>query len=231
MTKAICFDLLTGLLDSWTLWNDVAGDPETGVRWRTAYLKHTYQTGAYRPYETLVAEAAVLAGLSGDYAARLAERYEELRPWPEAPDVLRALRDKGFLLAVVTNCSERLGKTAVRCVNVPFDVVVTAERARFYKPHPRPYLLALEELGIAPAESLFVAGSAYDLVGTANAGIPAYWHNRADLPLPPNAGKPIGRGRDLHALGSFVQPRIGIFGQNARVKSIDHEFLLQDEHR
>ena len=204
MTKAICFDLLTGLLDSWTLWNAVAGNPEIGVAWRAAYLKHTYQTKAYRPYETLVAEAAVLVGLSADCAQRLAERYEELRPWPEAADVLRALRGKGLSLAVVTNCSERLGSIAARCVGVPFDVVVTAERAGFYKPHPRPYYTALEELGVTPAESFFVAGSAYDLAGTTKIGIPAYWHNRARLPLPPDIVEPLGQGPNLLGLPFFL---------------------------
>ena len=51
----VLFDLLTALLDSWTLWNIVAGSPEDGRKWRAAYLRRTYETGAYRPYETLVA--------------------------------------------------------------------------------------------------------------------------------------------------------------------------------
>ncbi|MEI9987752.1 MAG: hypothetical protein WDN69_34270 [Aliidongia sp.] len=66
---AVLFDLLTALLDSWTLWNEVAGGAEAGQRWRTAYLRQTYATGAYRPYETLVAEAAEAVGLD----RRLAE--------------------------------------------------------------------------------------------------------------------------------------------------------------
>ena len=56
--EAILFDLLTALLDSWTLWNRVAGDPARGRRWRAAYLELTYGCGAYRPYESLVADAA-----------------------------------------------------------------------------------------------------------------------------------------------------------------------------
>ena len=69
----VLFDLLTALLDSWTLWNIVAASPEDGRKWRAAYLRRTYETGAYRPYETLVAEAAVEVGLSPARAAQLAE--------------------------------------------------------------------------------------------------------------------------------------------------------------
>jgi len=39
--SAVMFDLLTALLDSWSLWNEVAGSEEVGVAWRTRYLKLT----------------------------------------------------------------------------------------------------------------------------------------------------------------------------------------------
>jgi FMN phosphatase YigB (HAD superfamily) len=66
--------------------------------------------------------------------------------------------------------------------------MVTAERAGFYKPDPRPYRLALEELGVEAAEALFVAGSSYDLFGTAAIGLDTFWHNR--IGLPPLEGAP-----------------------------------------
>jgi len=55
---AVVFDLLTALIDSWTLWNAVAGSADDGMKWRRRYLEITYGCGAYRPYETLVREAA-----------------------------------------------------------------------------------------------------------------------------------------------------------------------------
>jgi hypothetical protein len=64
---AVVFDLLTALLDSWTLWNEVAGSAENGLRWRKRYLEITYGCGAYRPYETLVREAAEAAGLGAGW--------------------------------------------------------------------------------------------------------------------------------------------------------------------
>ena len=48
--RAVIFDLLTALLDSWTLWNAVAGNEATGLRWRREYLRLTYGAGRYRPY-------------------------------------------------------------------------------------------------------------------------------------------------------------------------------------
>src|SRR5258708_29574936 len=174
----VLFDLLTALLDSWTLWNNVTGSPEPGREWRAAYLRRTYETGAYRPYEVLVAEAAAEVGLSPTLASQLAARYGELEPWPEVREVLGALRRDGVALGVVTNCSEELGAKAVACTGVEFDVVVTAERAGYYKPDPRPYQMALDELKVAVSRCLFVAGSAPDLFGTRKMGLLPHCHAR-----------------------------------------------------
>jgi hypothetical protein len=65
---AVLFDLLTALLDSWSLWNTVAGDADSGHRWRMAYLRITYAAGHYRPYEQLVGDAAQAVGLPGSLA-------------------------------------------------------------------------------------------------------------------------------------------------------------------
>src|SRR5262245_16453003 len=90
---AVAFDLLTALLDSWTLWNSVAGSAEAGMRWRRRYLEITYGCGAYRPYEMLVREAAADVGLPTSCAESLERRWSELMPWPEAPDVLLKLAE------------------------------------------------------------------------------------------------------------------------------------------
>lgn len=203
--KAVLFDLLTGLIDSWTLWDSVAGSEADGRRWRAAYLRGTYGEGRYRPYEALVREAAVEVGLPASLSERLAAHYGELMPWPEVPEVLGALCGV-VRLAVVTNCSEALGRVAAARTGIDFDVVVTAERAGFYKPHPRPYQLALEELGVAPQEALFVAGSAYDLFGAAAVGLPVYWHDRIGMTMPPDAPPPLRREASLRPLLPLFGP-------------------------
>ena len=171
---AVLFDLLTALLDSWTLWNKVAGSDEAGLRWRAEYLRNTYATGRYRPYEDLVGEAARNVGLPFERAAELGARYAELDPWPEVRDVLQTLHEAGVALGVVTNCSEQLGRIAADRIGVPFTVFVTAERAGYYKPQPQPYQLALDELPVPANRCLFVAGSGYDLFGTARVHLPTW---------------------------------------------------------
>ncbi len=183
---AILFDLLTALIDSWALWNRVAGSEEAGRRWRAEYLRLTYGCGTYLPYESLVAEAARASGLSNEHAARLCLEWETLQPWDDAVALLGALAPH-YRLGVVTNCSEVLGRRAAALMQVPFECIVTAERAGFYKPDPAPYLLALRDLGLPAERVLFVAGSGFDLIGTARIGMTTLWHNRVGLASPQGA--------------------------------------------
>ncbi|MBM3962387.1 MAG: HAD-IA family hydrolase [Planctomycetes bacterium] len=201
---AVLFDLLTALLDSWTLWDGVAGSAEAGRAWRAAYLRLTYGCGAYRPYETLVREAAAQTGLAERHAQALAERWDELQPWDDVAGFLAPLAGR-VPLGVVTNCSEALGRRAAARIGVPLQVIVTSERAGYYKPDPHPYRLALAELALPPARVLFVAGSGFDLIGTAAVGLPTLWHNRAGLPRPPQAPAPLAERRTLAELKEFLR--------------------------
>ncbi|WP_428662141.1 HAD-IA family hydrolase [Reyranella sp.] len=194
---AVVFDLLTALLDSWTLWNAVAGSEEAGMRWRRRYLEITYGCGSYRPYETLVREAAADVGLPEGLAGALERRWPELQPWPEAAAVLKTIP---VPLAVATNCSIRLGRQAADQVGVPFEVVETAESVGFYKPRPEVYRAVLQKLGTPAERTLFVAGSASDVPGAKAVGMPVYWHNRVGLP-PRDDANPDYLEPSLDALG------------------------------
>lgn len=112
----------------------------------------------------------------------------------------RGAEAAGTKLGVVTNCSDKLGRAAAARVGVPFDVIVTSERAGFYKPHPAPYRLALSELRMEAGEVLFVAGSGFDLIGTSNVGLDTYWHNRVGLKRPDGAPPPLRESRTLDDL-------------------------------
>ena len=190
---AIIFDLLTALLDSWTLWGDVAGDEEEGARWRRRSLELIYAAGAYRPYEEIVAEVA------GDAARELLDRWDELEPWPEAPAVLRDLA-RDHRLALVTNTSEDLARRAAAKLGVEVDVLISAEAVDVYKPRPEPYRAAMTALGVP---GLFVAGSAGDVPGAQGAGLPVIWHNRVGAPAA--GGEPLAVIETLDPLPGLVR--------------------------
>ena len=201
--EAIAFDLLTALIDSWTLWSSVAANEERGHAWRRASLRLITATGDYAPYEEMVRRAAAEVELPRERADELLARWGELRPWPEVPDVLAQLR--GRRLAIVTNCSQQLAEVAAAATGGTFEVVMSAERAGAYKTDPRAYRAGLAALGLPPERVLFVAGSAHDVPGAAAVGMPVYWSNRTGLPLSDGPPPRFDR-RDLTDLPNVLDP-------------------------
>lgn len=184
--RAVLFDLLTALLDSWTVWNAAAGSEISGRTWRAEYLRLTYGCGAYQPYEQLVRDAARNTGMQPGAADRLDAAWPTLSAWNGARELLLTLAPH-CKLAVVTNCSATLGRQAADRLGIAWDAVITSEEAGYYKPDPRPYQMALDRLGTQASDAAFVAGSGYDLFGTAKVGLRTYWHNRVGLQCPEGA--------------------------------------------
>ena len=147
---------------------------------------------------------AQATGLPPSAAEALEARWDALPVWSGAQGALDRLVGR-TRLGVVTNCSVRLGRAAAARLQVPWDVVITAEEAGFYKPDPRPYRLALERLGVAAGEAAFVAGSGYDLIGTAAVGLRTYWHNRVGLSRPDGAPPADHESRNLDDLVLWLE--------------------------
>lgn len=202
--EAVLFDLLSALLDSSSLWNAVAGGDLAGRRWRQRYLELSYGAGDYRPYETLVAEAAASVDLPSSTPVALLERWDSLAPWPEVPGVLQTLAER-VSIGIVTNCSEVLGQRAAARLGVPVPIVVTAERAGAYKPDPRPYECGVRELGVPAERVLFVAGSPFDIPGAAGACLPVVWHNRLGVMRLPRSPAPLAEFATLDPLPSWLE--------------------------
>lgn len=198
--KVVIFDLLTALLDSWSLWDVAAGNnPTSGRNWRSRYLELTFGCGVYQPYEDLVRESARDVGLSDAAPTTLLAHWDELQPWSEAVDVLNQLRKRGYRVGVITNCSRDLGQRAASRCGVAFDAVVTAEDARFYKPHREAYAAILADMKVNASEALFVAGSSGDVIGAAAVGMPVVWHNRVGLAALPGSA-PLAEGQSLRSV-------------------------------
>jgi 2-haloacid dehalogenase len=205
--RAVLFDLLTALMDSWSLWIDVAGEDGLGRTWRRESLRRVTTAGIYRPYEDIVAEAAAAVGISTARSGELLERWAAgaLRPWPEAPAVLAQLTAAGWITGVVTNCSQRLAEAAAAATGHAFDVVISAERAGVYKIDPRAYRAGLHAIGDPdPRQILFVAGSAHDVPGAGAVGMPIYWSNRFADPIVSGAPLPLANEPNLLALPGLL---------------------------
>ena len=86
--------------------------------------------------------------------------------------------------------------------------IVVSDEVGWRKPHPEIFSRALADLGVTPAEALFVGDRAdIDVVGAQRLGMPSVWINRDARPLPPGIAPPDYEVRDLSELSRIVQGR------------------------
>ena len=121
--------------------------------------------------------------------------------------LLRALRPK-YRLAVVSNFDytpTALGMLRDAGVVDLFDTIIVSDAVGWRKPRPEIFELALQQVGVAPGDALFVGDRAdIDVAGAQAMGMPAAWVNRDRKPLPPGIAAPDYEIRDLGELGPIL---------------------------
>ena len=128
---------------------------------------------------------ATVARFDHCYRARVGTRS---RPYPQVREVLQSLREKGLLLAVVTNKEQRYTQAVLDAHQLAplFDRVVSGDSLATKKPHPAGVLACLEQFRVSAQRALFVGDSSIDVATARNAGV-AVWA----VPYGYNMGEPI----------------------------------------
>jgi 2-haloacid dehalogenase len=101
--------------------------------------------------------------------------------WPAFADSAAALARLGrhFRLGVITNCDTDLFARSNERLGVHFEWVITAEQLGSYKPNPRNFELALEQIGGPRSRHLHVAQSLFhDHVPAQALGLTTVWIDR-----------------------------------------------------
>jgi pyrophosphatase PpaX len=88
-------------------------------------------------------------------------------------DVVTGLRDRGHPLGVVTSKADALARHGLKHVGLldTFGTVIGCDTSPRHKPDPTPVLMALEHLGVAAEDTLFVGDSVYDIQAGNAAGV------------------------------------------------------------
>ena len=107
---------------------------------------------------------------------------DSLPGWPVFADVQNALEalKAHYRLAVISNVDDDLFEGTSRALDADFDVVVTAQQARSYKPSLTNFEMAAAHMAVDTGAWLHVAESLFHDIGPANQlGISSVWVNRA----------------------------------------------------
>jgi len=188
--RAVVFDLWETLID----WNPAEADamqrrmeelvgPGFAERW--SRMPRRYK----RPIRDVLAEAGVPASVMDDVCTlRLDYVKRALVPRPGAVQTLRRLRADGYLVGLITVCTEDVELLWPESEFAGlFDAEVFSSRLGVSKPDPRIYHHCCELLEVEPREAVFVGDGANDeLEGARRVGMRAILiHRPGEDPLWP----------------------------------------------
>jgi phosphoglycolate phosphatase len=128
------------------------------------------------------------------------------RPFPGVPELLDGLVERGVRLAVLSNKADQFARATVSKLlgDWHFDVVLGAQPSIPVKPSPQGALRVAREMGVSPAQFLYLGDSGVDMQTAAAAGmhpIGALWGYRgADELKKAGARTLIEKPADLLAL-------------------------------
>jgi 2-haloacid dehalogenase len=148
------------------------------------------EAGPYRPYRDVLAISLARAARRQEREPaeeELTSLVESMGTWPpfaETHEALLRLRER-FRLAILSNVDTATLESTVSLLDVPFDVLVTSEELKSFKPATGHFEEALVRLELEKGEVLHVAQSLRHDVRTSCAlGWGTAWVNRLGESLP-----------------------------------------------
>jgi len=144
------------------------------------------QRAGYLEYRRVLRRVMALIGRELGFQpseSELACLADALPDWPVFPDSVEALRalQSRFKLAVISNVDDDLFAGTAEALGIDFEVVVTAQQVRRYKPSRRNFRAAAARMAVDTNAWLHVAESLYHDIAPANQlGIASVWVNRAN---------------------------------------------------
>lgn len=174
---AVLFDLDGTLVDTIELllssvrhaFRDRAGRVPSEAEWVAGI--GTPLVTQLRPF---AADDADLALLVAGYREYQHEHHDRLtRCYDRVIDIVSRLKADGHPTGVVTSKSDAIAHRSLAYVGLLelMDVVIGADSTTRHKPDPEPVRVALERLGYAPADAVFLGDSPHDIAAGNAAGV------------------------------------------------------------
>lgn len=162
----------------------------------------------YRSYRDVLAETAVRAAntlgwkIDVTRAGFLAASLPHWKPFSDTNPALERLA-RHYKLGILSNIDDDLLTTTRKHFLTPFDLVITAQQVKSYKPGLAHFNEAIVRAG---GRNLWHAAQSYfhDVVPATSLGIPVVWVNRKGQSVEPGGPKPTYEVSNLNDLASFL---------------------------
>jgi 2-haloacid dehalogenase len=192
---------------------DVADN--VSVVWRTKQLEYTWLRslmGRHADFWQVTREALEFAfemhGVKdSELSADLMEAYLQLTCYAEVPGALSELKTRGFEIAILSNGTPTMLEAAVKNSKLEEMIpqIFSVETAGVFKPDPRVYQIAVDEMSLKPEEIVFQSSNAWDAAGAAAFGFKVAWVNRFGQSPERLPGKPHVEIKDLSELPELLK--------------------------
>jgi 2-haloacid dehalogenase len=151
-----------------TAWRD--GYKPAMARVRSGILPWTKIDDLHRMILDEILDTFNITSLSESQINDLNLIWHRLNPWLDTVEGLSRLKSK-FTIVTLSNGNLGLLADMAKKAGLPWDLILSAEVFRHYKPDPETYLGVAEIFNVMPAEVMLVAAHKDDLVAANTCGL------------------------------------------------------------
>ena len=216
--KAIIFDAYGTLFDvnsAAEKCKDKIGDKWESFAnfWRTTQLEYTWlrslmdrHKNFWQVTEDSLDKSMKVFDIDPSMRNELLNLYKILSPYREVPGTLKALKEKKFKLAILSNGTPSLLDQLVKSNHLDnlFDDIFSIEQVGIYKPSSRVYDLPIKKYNINKSEVAFLSANTWDVSGGGNYGYQSIWVNRNNTIFDNLDFKPKYQITDLNKLIKLI---------------------------
>ncbi len=155
--------------------------------WRTTQLEYTWLRslmGRHKDFwqvtEDSLDKSMKAFNIDSSMKNELLNLYKILSPYKEVSETLKALKEKKFKLAILSNGTPSLLNELVKSNNLEnlFDDIFSIEEVGVYKPNSKVYDIPVKKYKIEKNEVAFLSANTWDVSGGGNYGYQSIWVNR-----------------------------------------------------
>ena len=155
--------------------------------WRTTQLEYTWLRslmGRHKDFwqitEDSLDKSMKAFNIDSSMKDELLNLYKILSPYKEVSETLKALKEKKFKLAILSNGTPLLLNELVKSnkLNNVFDDLFSIEEVGIYKPNSKVYDIPVQKYQIEKNEIAFLSSNTWDVSGGGNYGYQSIWVNR-----------------------------------------------------
>jgi len=172
-------------------------------------IQQQIQAGSYELYAEVLRRTAVQISkklgwpLEPSRAGFLPESIQRWQPFKETNPVLQKVAKK-HKIGLITNIDDKLLGQTRRHIPIDFDLVVTAQQVRSYKPDPAHFTEAERRIGSKKGWIHIGASYYHDVEPCLKKKIPVIWVNRSKQELEPGQKKPDAEVTTLREASKLI---------------------------